>query len=104
MRKTLLISLALIVSSSISFANDKLTQDDVNMLFSKKVSKDISVLSKREMKETQGKALSMPEMPSIGGVGGTATAIEMPSIEGVSESGSAIEMPEMPTIGGVGGV
>jgi hypothetical protein len=102
MKKTLAISLAIALSSSIAFASDKLTQDDVNMLFKGKISKDISILSQKEMKDTQGKALSMPQMPSIGGVGGEGTAIEMPSIGGVSESGSAIAMPEMPSIGGVG--
>jgi hypothetical protein len=104
MQKSTIAILALMVTTSLTFADTTLTQTDSQMLFDGKVSKKVTILTEKEMKNTTGKALTMPEMPSIGGVGGDGTAIDMPSIDGVVDSGNSIEMPEMPTIGGVGGV
>jgi len=104
MQKSIIATLAIVVSTSIAFADSGLTKADTQMLFDGKVSKEVKVLTNKEMKNTKGKALTMPEMPSIGGVGGDGTQIEMPSVGGVGGDGTSIDMPEMPTIGGVGGV
>jgi len=104
MQRSIIATLALVVSTSFAFASGELSKADTQMLFDGKVSKEVKVLTTKEMKETKGKALSMPEMPSIGGVGGDGTQIDMPSVGGIGGDGTSIEMPEMPTIGGVGGV
>jgi len=104
MKKSIIAILALMVTTSLSFADNTLTETDSQMLFEGKVSKKVTLLTDKEMKDTTGKALNMPEMPTISGVSGIESSIEMPSIDGVVDSGNSIEMPEMPTIGGVGGV
>lgn len=103
-------TLTLLASTSMVLASgEMLTQSDSEMLFGSK-SETVTTLNKEEMKETTGKAMSMPEMPSIGAIGGVGMSMDMPEMlempkidDLMGDSMEMPDMPEMPSIGAIGG-